>query len=199
MKKINHHKILKKHKLKPIEINSKKKEESESRGNKSEEKISLEEIAGSEKKFNSDFHETILEQSIDFPAPVIKEIEPEIDKEEKETLENTARRIETPFQTNNINTTNNSPNYATGLTSSTYAGIQTQQSSNQSYQSNSSSSPFLDKENLGRRTSQPVLGANDGSSTNDFQSMQDKYKDDRERDNTNLPFEERKRRHGVWT
>lgn len=203
-KKIDIHKALKKHKLKPIEIKNNKSDSKTKPEDKKEEqkKESLEQQEDKESQRETSFHETILEESIEFAKPALS-IEETLDEpEKKETLEETAARIGSPFQTSPITTGNSQGVYSTGLNSSTYSGAPINQNSNSNYQSGASVSPFLEKENKERSIfGVPPSSNSTGFDTirDEFELKQERYRNDQQsQQNTGLPFEEKRKRHEIW-
>jgi hypothetical protein len=202
MKKHILHKTLK-NKLKPIELKEKKEHKLEKEENNSKAKEEKEEN-NQEPEKNSSFHETILEESIDFPKPAIREIE---EKEEPENLEETVSKESQTIPSNNTNpaspkTTTNLP-YQTGLTNTSYGAFNPNQANSSNYDPTRGMQGAT-QPSLNVRDRNKVLGAHSlnenmiANPSDDFQTVQDKYKDEREKDNTGLPFQNRRRHHGIW-
>ncbi len=197
-KKIDIHGTLKKHKLKPIEIKSNKLD---SKSNPEDKKETIESKPENEEpQKETSFHENILEESIDFAKPALS-IEETIDEpEKKETLEETAARIASPFQTSPITTNDSQKAYATGLNSSSYSNGPIQ-NSNSSYQSSATVNPFLEKENRDRS----IFGIPPSSNSSGFDNLRDEFElkqeryrnDQQSQQNTGLPFEEKRKRHEI--
>lgn len=176
------HNEIKKANLKPVEL--KKKE------NKQEEAASKENSEDKNEIRDSSFHESILEESIGFKAPVIESEE----KEEKKDLEETAKEIQVE---NKIENQNQRP-YAS--TSSSYMNNPAEGDMTSRYRANdiintSTLSPRNRQDQFGNFSSSQNSWEN--SSTDDFQKMQDQYKSERE-ETTNLPFQQKRKRHDIF-
>ena len=203
-KKIDIHKTLKKHKLKPIELKSNKSDSKPKPEDKKEEpkkENNSIQKENEESPKETSFHESILEESIDFAKPAMSIEETLEEPEKKETLEETAGRISNPFQTSPITTGSSQGAYATGLNSGTYSGGPINQNSGSNYQSGGSVNPFLEKENRDRS----IFGIPPSSNSSGFDSLKDEFElkqeryrtDQQSQQNTGLPFEEKRKKHEI--
>jgi hypothetical protein len=181
------HKEIKKANLKPIELKSKNKKENieEKKEEKKEEKSNQqaeEEESGSR---DDSFHENILQESIDFAKPILENESESINQ----TLEETASNIS--LTTNHEDNTNPSI-YQT----STYDVNKPQDDDlSQKYRTSSSlNSSFTDSGDRNSSRSNPWN--NSGQEGDEFQNLQEQYRTERE--DTTLPFEQRRRRSGIW-
>lgn len=179
------HKELKKIKFNPIKVKTKEKPKTEDKKEQKEEQKEIEKP--------SEFHETILEESISREAPVIKN--PEIQDDKVENLEEFASDLPSTTRQTTPATPYASTNISYGLntsSSSNYDGTS-------SYQSNTSSnladSPFEDRRNT--IVNPFAIG------TNAIRNEQDtfrRHEEERLREQREgaLPFEQRRKKHNIW-
>jgi hypothetical protein len=179
-------------KLKPVKlskqkIENKKEENGKVNGNQKEEIP--------EEKKQENFHDSILEESIGFAAPVINEEEKNNNENKNETLEETAKDL--PIETRPEN--QNLRPYAS--TTSNYMNNTIEGDLSSKYKTNSTfTSTLTDRDSrldpFGNFSSQNSWET-PNNRADDFQKLQDQYRNDRQ-ETTGLPFQQKRKRHDIF-